>query len=123
MNDGKTDQEIFEDFICRCGSEKAAAADELLREVKRRLAEGSEDLMPSTVTDANLLTQVVVSLEIDFNAHITQIVTDQWSAVHAENYDKTFKTRIQCDTVEDGVAATWKAFADHKANAGATGLP
>jgi len=51
-------------------------------------------------------------LNWDFDARITEIASDQWSRVSAESWDGSFKTRIQCDKVEDRIAATWKAFAD-----------
>jgi hypothetical protein len=60
-----------------------------------------------------LLTAVVTNLSWNYNAHISKIIGEQWWAVFAETYDGTFTTCVSCDRVEHGVAATWKAFADH----------
>lgn len=112
----------FADFICVCdtpgGEERRARAEALMAEVQERLARGSEELVPRPVDDSNMLTEVVFSLNWDFGAHISDIPNDQWSAVVAETYAKAddgepeFSTYIECDRVEHGVAATWKAFAD-----------
>ncbi len=107
--------EEFEDFLCTCSDEGKDRSEAVLAEVKARLAGGSDELQPfGEVTDRNFLTAVVTSLNWDFDARITQIANDQWSGVWAEAHDGKFKTRIQCDEVEHGIAATWKAFADRK---------
>jgi len=87
-----------------------------MAEVTKRLTKGSGELRPCEVTPQNLLTMVVQSLNWDYSACITRILNDQWSRVDAESYDGSFSTSIDCDQVEDGVAATWKAFADHQAS-------
>ena len=76
-----------------------------------RLSRGSDELVPREVTADNFLTEVVYSLNWDFGAHITSSDNDQWSAVTVEKYDKTLRIRVECDRVEDGVAAAWKALA------------
>jgi hypothetical protein len=96
----------FNDFICTCKDDGRQRATELMAEVRRRLPE------PESVTDANFLDRVVQSLNWQFDARITEIGNDQWSQVTAEAWDGSFKTRVDCDQVEDGIAATWKAFAD-----------
>lgn len=102
----------FEDFICTCDQPRKDAAAALRAEVVHRLAEGTEEGGTSPVTDANFTSAVVWSLNWDHDARITQIASDQWFGVWAESYDGKFKTRIECDSVEDGLAATWRAFAD-----------
>ena len=99
-----------EEFICVCKPEGETEAAALIADVKRRLSARFQD----ETTDGNLLSHVVWSLELDFNAQLNGIMTDQWSAVAASSYDKTFTTWIQCDVVEHGVAATWRAFADNQ---------
>jgi hypothetical protein len=106
-------------LICRCSAEGRAEADALLAEVKQRLScggvEGGRD--SRAVGDSNLLSCVVYSLDDDFNAHITEIVCDQWAMVCASTdpgSDDPFEVGIPCDNVEDGIAAVWKAFADRK---------
>jgi hypothetical protein len=64
------------------------------------------------VDDANLASEVVWSLNWDFDAEITKIASDQWFGIWAARRDGALKTLIQCDSLEDGFAATWKAFAD-----------
>ena len=85
----------------------------MLAEVKERLSDGTPIFPAQQVTDDVLLTAIVTSLSWSYNAHISNIACEQWSAVFAESYDGTFRTRVACDQVEHGVAATWKAFADH----------
>jgi hypothetical protein len=102
----------FCDFICTCSQEELARSVSLMAEVRRRLSEGSKFPGPLDVSDAHLLTSVVTSLNWDFKAHITEILNEQWSAVFAESDDGTYRTSVQCDEVEHGIAATWKAFAD-----------
>lgn len=98
-----------EEFICVCNDDGKTEAAALMVDVKRRLSARFEE----ETTDGNLLSHAVWSLELDFNAQLNGIFTDQWSAVSAARYDKTFTSWIQCDVVEHGVAATWRAFADN----------
>ena len=99
---------IFEDFICVCNDDGIIEADALLAEVKDGL----------NADDATLLTRVVIALNWDYTASIEAIYNDQWSLVVAKTYKKAgdgepvFTTRIQCDWVEHGIAATWRAFRD-----------
>jgi hypothetical protein len=76
-----------------------------------RLSLGSDELQGRPVGAENFLTAVVQSLNWDFDAHITRIDNDQWSAVTAETYDGSSGYYVHCDRVEDGVAAVWNAFA------------
>lgn len=99
-------------MICSCSGDGKTEGHSLLDEVKERLSRGSEELMPRDVDDGNLLTCVVQSLSMEYNAHITRIGCDQWSSVTAETYDGQLAIRVECDRVEHGVAAIWKAFAD-----------
>lgn len=93
-------------FICRCGDDGRAEADALTAEVRDRLGAGPGD--------RDFLTVVVFSLNWDFDAYINGIFNDQWSAVSAKTYDEEspFTAYVQCDEVEDGIAAVWKIFAD-----------
>ncbi len=102
----------FEDFICTCDEERRSRAAALRESVRARLAAGSDERAPHEVTAQTFVTDLIWSLNWDFDAHITEIACDQWFGVWAESYDKTFKTKIQCDSVEDGLAATWSAFAE-----------
>lgn len=93
-------------FMCRCSPEDIAEADAVKEEVYRRLG---EDANPG-----NLLTKVVSSLNWDFGARITGIYDDQWSVVHVsswEDSEEKLDVAIECDEVEDGIAAAWLAFA------------
>jgi hypothetical protein len=103
-------QTVVDDFICTCKDKGREHARQLMAEVRRRLPQ------PESVTDANFAGRVVESLEWQFDARITEIASDQWPRVTAESWDGAFKTRIDCDIVEDGIAATWKAFADRDAS-------
>lgn len=109
--DGRTDVD-FDDFVCTCNDDGRAAAAELRAEVKRRLAAGSPNQRPHPVDDGNFVSEVVWSLNWDFGAHITQVASDQWFGIWAASDDGSFKTLVQCDALEDGFAATWKAFAE-----------
>ena len=103
--------EEFEEFICTCSDEGSRLADGLMADVQARLSRQS-DYTGRLVAEGHLLTAVVVSLDRDFGARITEMITDHWSAVKAATYDGKFETWIDCDLVEHGVAATWRAFAD-----------
>lgn len=110
MSDGSGVE--FEDFICTCDDGRRANAAALREDVRARLAAGSEERHPHDVTSDTFVSDLVWSLNWDFNAHITEIACDQWFGVWAEAYDGSFKTRIECDAVEDGLAATWRAFSE-----------
>jgi hypothetical protein len=101
-------------MVCIHSDEGKTRAEEIKAEVCRRL--GRED---EPVPRDQLVTAVVVSLNWDFDAMITGIPNDMWSAVNTEchayenkEYVLKFKTRIECDLIEDGIAATWKLYAD-----------
>jgi hypothetical protein len=104
----------FDDFICTCDDDGRKAAAEQRTEVKRLLAAGSPNQGPHPVDDANFVSEVVWSLNWDFGAQITEIASDQWFGIWAAADDGSFKTFIQCDALEDGFAATWKAFAERR---------
>lgn len=95
-------------FICRCDEEGSAEADILLREVRDRLSREGY-----AVTPGDFLTAVVVSLKWDYHAHIDRIYWDQWGMISAVRDEDKFSVLVQCDEAEDGIAAVWKAFADH----------
>lgn len=84
-------------------SDGQVRCDEVLAEVKERLG----------ADDSNLLDKVIFSLNWEFEAHVTGIENDQWSGVAAETYEPKFRTYVECDRVEDGIAMTWKLFADN----------
>lgn len=83
-----------------------------MAEVKARLARGSENLMPREIRDDRLITEIVISLDVDFSAHIDGIYSDQWNAVKAITEDGSYAVYVECDQVEHGFAAVWKIFAD-----------
>jgi hypothetical protein len=101
----------FETFVCTCDAKGRQGADELMKEVKARLSRASVFMEPP-LSDATFLTAVASSLHFDFRASINRILSDHWSAVFAESDDGTYRTVVECDLVEHGIAATWKAFAD-----------
>jgi alpha-galactosidase len=79
-------------------------AEALRANVMERLSLGSEELEARPVTADAFLTVVVQSLNWDFDAHITSIDNDQWSAVTTEKYDGSVRYYGHCDSVEVGVA-------------------
>lgn len=92
-------------FACSCKEEGKKTCEDLLKKVKELL---SSD-------DSNFLTNVVYSLNIKYNSHITRIAADQWCGIYTETYDTendkpVFTTDIDCDEVEVGIAATWYAY-------------
>lgn len=90
-------------FMCRHSDDSIAEADRVLAETKAHLL----------ADDTNLLSAIVYRLNDEYSASITEIDCDQWAAVRAETYDQKFLVTVQCDRVEDGIAAVWKAFKDH----------
>jgi hypothetical protein len=108
---GSQRETLMEEMICRCSPEGREQADALMKEVRERLSREAFE-----VTDVNFLTTVVISLEHEYNAHISTIAYDMWGLVSADSWKEGgFKATFQCDDVEDGIAAVWKAFADHHA--------
>ncbi len=98
-------------FACSCSEGGKNECENLLSKVKKLL----------DAEDSNLLTKVIWSLEIDYGANITSVACDQWCGVWSQTQDidggtfkaiqpPVFKTEIQCDKVEHGVAATWFAY-------------
>lgn len=94
----------FDAFMCRCSPEEEEKCDAVMAEALEALSATKEDL----------LTAVVFALSWDYEASITGIYCDQWCGVSAQTGDGSFGTWVQCDTVEDGIAMTWKAFKDRK---------
>jgi len=97
-------------FICRCNAEAEAEADRIRAVVHDRL-----NPFQGEMPDSIFLTTVVISLNWDHHAYISSIHCDQWSMVTAKTYDSVdnpFKVSVQCDNVEDGIAAVWLAFSD-----------
>lgn len=86
--------------------------DSLRAEVRERLAAGSPNRGPSEVTDATLLDYVVWSLNWDYGAAINSIACDMWNGISTATYDGKLSIYVQCDSVLDGIAATWKAIAE-----------
>jgi hypothetical protein len=109
-------QPDFTDFVCTCDDDGVAEARALRAEVLARLPVGSE--VRWDVTAENFVSAIVSSLNWDFQARVTGVPADQWFGVQAESNDGSFTTFVQCDLVEDGFAATWKAFADRRDAAG-----
>ncbi len=83
-----------------------------MSEVIKRVSAGGKELAPRPVTEESAVSQIVMSLTWDMGASITGIGCDQWFGVWAQADDGTFSTFVQCDRLEHGFAATWKAFAD-----------
>lgn len=100
-------------FICRCTDEGAQEADALMEEVKRMLLTKGNVI---SVNEKNLLSHVVYELNWEHNAYIDNIGCDQWALVTAKTYyDKDpYTVSVQCDDVEDGVAAVYYAMATRK---------
>jgi predicted DNA-binding transcriptional regulator AlpA len=98
---GEPAHDTVRGFICRCKPEGRAEADALLGEVDRRL--------PGDPADR--VSRIISSLEWDHHhAEITWIGCDQWFGVAATDDDGR-RVVVQCDRVEDGLAAVWKAYA------------
>jgi hypothetical protein len=97
-------------FACHCSAEGKEQCALLLKEVKELLKANS----------SNLLSNIIYSLQFSYNARITSIHADMWSLINSETYDYNpvtlqkkeplFTTEIQCDDLEDGMAATWYAY-------------
>jgi hypothetical protein len=92
-------------FMCRCSPEEEQACDELLAYVKEELGGTGE----------NLVSRIVMDLAWSYHADITGIYADQWFGVTSEaqcrkGEEPEFSTFVQCDMVEDGMAATWAAW-------------
>lgn len=91
------------DMVCTCNTVGLAEAEALLKEVLGRLE----------ITGMHtFLTTVVQSLNWDYGVSITGIYNDMWSGVRAERYRDKRRIWVDCDEVEYGIAAIWKAVAD-----------
>lgn len=102
----------YTEFACIHGEDGPTKMEALLDEVRGALSKETDEHLGFEVTDSNFVDSIVWSLSLDFNANITGIHSDQWHAVAAKDY-AGWRTYIQCDQVEHGLAATWKAFAEH----------
>ena len=101
-------------MVCTCTPEGAAAASVLREAVKARLLAGSASLRPVEVTDANFLSALCTSMRWDWSANVAGIRMDQWFVVVVEQLLPTNDERriaVQCDAVEDGLAAVWDFLA------------
>lgn len=98
-------------MVCTCSERGKAAAEELLAEVHRRLAAGSDRLRAHLVTDRLFMTDAVRSFHHDFGVSI-ELICDQWFAVIGTDGDDQ-TTIVQCDEVEHGVAALWRHYANN----------
>jgi len=94
------DETVFGMFACSCGDERRATWDQVTQDVADELCGGDV---------GELATAVVYGL-IRYSATITGIPADQWAAVESATWDNAFRTRIQCDRIEHGLAATWLAY-------------
>lgn len=97
---GDPAHETIRGFICRCRPEGRAEADALLAEVDERL--------PGDPGER--ISRIISSLSLDYDAEIDGIWCDQWFAIMATDTDGR-QVVVQCDQVEDGIAAVWKAYA------------
>lgn len=114
-------------MICIHSEEGKQEADELMKEVIDRLnAEREPDKL---ITMDNFLSAVVYSLQwyipgdedSEPCVSISGIYCDMWAAVCSEQFGKLpdgeygpiITARVECDKIEHGIAATWKAWADN----------
>lgn len=97
--------ETFDDFVCTCDDAGVAAAAALREEVRERLRERGHD-----VGGDDEVSEILLWLAVDLGVRDVAIYTEQWHLVTAEAHG--LRTSIRCDSVTDGVAATWRVFAD-----------
>lgn len=106
------------DFACNCaadGKERCAA---VMAWALDYLSTTNGTIEARPVARENFLSHVVSYLNWQYNASITGIANDQWSRIDSETYREpgdekpVFRTGIQCDSVEDGLAFTLKAYYD-----------
>lgn len=116
--------EYVDDFVCTCGEDKRAAAEELREEARRILEAGTDEWCPGPVADRDYLTAAVGWLD-QHHCHIAEILTDQWSLVtvverrwnqDTNDIETTLELRIQCDRVEDGVARAVQLIAQRSSS-------
>lgn len=100
----------YKDFLCVCTPESKQDAEALFDDVVRYFKKISKDSI-----DIPWLTWIVQDLNWEYKAYINSIHNDMWSGVSAKKYseEEPFSTWIECDIVEQGIAATWLAFAVH----------
>ena len=101
-------------MVCTCAPEGAQAASLLRESVRVRLAAGSTSLGARDVRDANFVTALCASLRWDWGAHVSSIRMDQWFGVVVDQLLPSNDERqivVQCDAVEDGLAAVWDFLA------------
>ena len=127
-----------DDFACRCSPESERRCDAIMAWALEFLStdQGGEVHSGST-TRENLLTAAAYALSWTYRAQITGISADQWSIVTTSTYDAVpdgdgryqpvsppaFVTAIQCDTVEDGIAFTLRAYYEQFGKRRRSGAP
>lgn len=103
-------------FACRCTPESTARVEAVWEWALDYLK--NERHPEYNPTRADILTHVAVHLD-RMAAGIDGFEVDQWFAVNASTWpygahkDDPFNTWIQCDTLEDGLVYTLKAFVEH----------
>jgi hypothetical protein len=96
-------------FYCTCSEEGKTIGQDL--ELRfRNLYNNSSMILDDG--DQDIASAVCYSLNFDFNAQITGILCDMWSAVQASTFDGKYEVRIECDRIEIGLMGVWLAFYD-----------
>ena len=91
------------DFACRCGDDGKARCASVMEWALKWMNTTPEDFV----------TRSIYELSWRWNATITGIPNDQWSAIVTERTgEKPWHTYIQCDRIEDGLAFTLRAYYD-----------
>ena len=99
-------EDVYSDMVCTCDDGRRAAAAALRERVREQLAAAYPD---EPVTDRNFVSRLVDSLHFRLGVTDVRIYADQWFLVATEVAG--FSTSVACDAVEDGLAATWAAYA------------
>lgn len=94
------------DFACSCSDEGKARCAKVLAWAQRW----------AEATPENFLTRAIYELNWRWNASITDIANDMWSAIVTVKPEigtsAEWSTYIQCDRLEDGLAFTLRAYYD-----------
>jgi hypothetical protein len=101
---GPPGAEAFDDFVCTCDDAGAAAAAALRAEVRERIR--ARGVAPG----GDEASEILLSLAIHLGVTEVGVRTEQWHLVSAHAHG--LRTSIRCDSVVDGLAATWRAFAE-----------
>lgn len=112
---------VFKGFACHCGAEKKEKMEALRAEVCAALK----------CEPTELVSEVVYNLNWSLGVNITGIPCDMWSAIlsehrrhvtdeewdalpedasDADEWVLVASARIQCDSIVDGFALTWKTW-------------